>query len=88
MPVASGGGGRRKAKRQDAWAVCSVISREGHRVDGVMLNLSTSGARVRFRSRSSLPEVVRLSSSRYKVNRLAEVIWQDTYDAGLHFIDQ
>ncbi|MEM6535817.1 MAG: PilZ domain-containing protein [Pseudomonadota bacterium] len=82
------GGGRRKYRRRDAWAVCNVISREGHRVDGVLLNLSESGARVRFRSRSSLPNVVRLSSSRYKINRIAHVVWQDTYDAGLHFVDE
>lgn len=77
----------RRYKRKDAWAVCRVHLGEDAFREGIILDLSDGGARVRFRSRGSLPAYVRLSCSRLGVNREAYVVWQDVFDAGLQFVD-
>lgn len=76
---------RRTAPRKDSWAECSLMSAEGAQWKGVIIDVSRLGARVRFRHRSQLPGRVRIVSPRYKLNRIARVVWQDDSDAGLEF---
>ncbi len=78
---------RRAFERKDAWAVCKVILKFGHEREGVLLDLSDGGARVRFRSRGQLSPTVRIVSGRMGLDRMAKVVWQDTFDAGLQFVD-
>ncbi|MEM9224876.1 MAG: PilZ domain-containing protein [Pseudomonadota bacterium] len=78
----------RRFDRKDAWAVCFVELGNGPVRDGIMLDFSDGGARVRFRSRSLLPKYVRLRSARHRLNTMAQVIWQDTFDAGLMFVSE
>jgi len=83
----------RSTERDPRWCVCVVTSekettaqRQAVR-EGIILDAGDAGARVRFRSKSRLPGTVTVKASRIGLNRLARVIWQDEFDAGLAFID-
>lgn len=52
---------------------------------GVLLDVSASGARVRFRTRGALPNCVGVVAPRLSLKRTATVVWQDTFTAGLQF---
>lgn len=77
----------RRFDRKDAWAVCLVELYNGPVREGILLDFSEGGARVRFRSRSLLPQYVRLKSARHRLNTIAEIVWQDAFDAGVRFTD-
>ncbi len=75
-----------RAARKDLWCVCRIISDGGDVREAVILNVSKSGARLRFRSRVCLPSMVRIKAGRIGLNRMAKVVWQNTYDAGVKFV--
>jgi len=76
---------RRRAARDHAFAVCRVMTENGPLQEGVIVDISQTGARVRFKSRCRLPETLRIIAPRIKLDRTAHVVWQDINDAGLHF---
>lgn len=76
----------RRAARKGVWCVCSVYSEGGAVREGIILDVSKSGARIRFRDRGTLPSIVKIKASRIGLNRFARVAWQTTFDAGLEFI--
>ncbi len=84
---------KRSGERNPKWCVCVVNSLDGtsHQSqivrEGIVLDAGTTGARVRFRSKSKLPNTVSIKASRIGLNRTARVIWQDQFDAGLAFIE-
>lgn len=78
---------RRRFERDDAWAVCRVHLTTGPVQEGILLDVSDGGARVRFRTRGRLSPYVRITSHRHQLDRQAKVVWQDMYDAGLQFVD-
>ncbi|MEM7329780.1 MAG: PilZ domain-containing protein [Pseudomonadota bacterium] len=76
----------RRATRKGIWCVCSVYSESGAVREGIILDVSKTGARIRFRDRGTLPPIVKIKASRVGLNRFARVVWQTTFDAGLEFI--
>ncbi len=75
-----------RSPRKNTWSVCTISNDgEGGR-EAVIVDVSRTGARVRFQGRGSLPSVVHIKSSRLGLNRKARVIWQDNCDVGLRFI--
>lgn len=76
----------RRGLRKDLWCVCLIETKGGERREGVIIDISKSGVRVRFRSRGTLPNVVRIKASRIGLKRFARVIWQSAFDAGLEFV--
>ena len=84
---------KRSGQRNPKWCVCVVNSLEETTNqtpmvrEGIILDAGSSGARVRFRSKSKLPNTVSIRASRIGLNRHARVIWQDEFDAGLAFIE-
>jgi hypothetical protein len=76
----------RAAARKGIWCVCSVYTESGSVREGIILDISKTGARIRFRNRGTLPPIVKIKASRIGLNRFARVVWQTTYDAGLEFI--
>lgn len=77
---------KRRAPRKGVWCVCSVISQSGAIREGIILDVSKTGARVRFRNRGTLPPIVKVKASRIGLNRFARVVWQTTFDAGIEFV--
>ena len=77
---------KRKGERKGVWCVCTLISEDGATWDAVILDVSKSGARIRRRTRGTLPQIVKIKASRIGLNRFARVVWQTTFDAGLEFI--
>jgi hypothetical protein len=76
----------RRAMRKGIWCVCTVYSESGASREGIILDVSKTGARIRFRDRGTLPPIVKIKASRIGLNRFARVVWQSTFDAGLDFI--
>ncbi len=77
---------KRRGERRELWCICSVETKGGEKREGVIVDISKTGARVRFRSRGTLPSVVRVKASRIGLKRFARVIWQSAFDAGLEFV--
>ena len=77
---------KRRGARKGIWCVCSILTEAGDIREGIILDVSKTGARVRFRSRGTLPRVVKIKASRIGLNRYARVVWQSTFDAGFEFI--
>ena len=86
VPVLRPDVNKRRGPRRDLWCVCSVESKGGEKREGVIVDISKTGARIRFRTRGTLPGVVRVKASRIGLKRFARVIWQSTFDAGLEFV--
>ena len=76
----------RRGPRKDLWCVCSVETKGGEVREGVIVDISKTGARIRFRTRGRLPGVVRIKASRIGLKRFAKVIWQSPFDAGIEFV--
>ena len=79
-------GNHRTAPRKETWCVCSLYSERDLIREAVIMDISHTGARLRFRARGALPRYVRIKASRIGLNRLARVVWQDSYNAGLQFV--
>ena len=86
IPVLRPRGENRRATRKGIWCVCTVYSEAGAVREGIILDVSKTGARIRFRSRGTLPPIVKIKASRIGLNRFACVVWQTTFDAGLEFV--
>ncbi len=77
----------RVTPRMDTWCVGEIQLDSGHLRECVVIDLSETGARIRFRTRGKLTGIITLKASRYRINRRARVVWKDMYDAGLEFVD-
>jgi len=77
----------RVTPRADTWSVGKVTLATGQTRECVLIDLSDTGARIRFRTRGMLSGIVKLKSSRHQIDREARVVWKDMYDAGLEFLD-
>lgn len=76
----------RRGPRKGVWCVCVIETRGGEKREGVIIDISKTGARIRFRSRGTLPDVVRIRASRIGLSRFARVVWQSEFDAGIEFV--
>lgn len=77
---------RRRAKRDTTYAQCSLTSDHGYTISGIIIDLSDTGARVRFRHHYRLNRFVTVKAGRLRLKRRAEVVWQFGSDAGLKFV--
>jgi len=86
VPVLRPAENKRRGPRKDLWCVCAVETKGGETREGVIVDISKTGARIRFRSRGRLPGVIRIKASRIGLKRFARVIWQSAFDAGIEFV--
>lgn len=77
----------RTTDRVGAYKVASVTFPTGYVRRGVVVDLSATGARMRFSQRGALPDRVRVKIAGIAGDRLAEVVWQEDSDAGIRFVD-
>lgn len=75
----------RHAARKDIWCECVILSDDGPLQAGVIIDISKTGARVRFRGRPRFPDTIRIRAIRLGLNRTANIVWQRDFDVGLAF---
>lgn len=75
-----------RAPREAAWATCRVSWGGGQGDAGIVLDISDTGARVRFNHRPSLPQFVHLDIASQSISVEAEVVRIDGTDIGLRFV--
>jgi len=58
----------------------------GAKLDVVVKNVTSKGARIEFHERIMLPDEVQFTSTMLGIRKRARVVWQDDGTAGLEFI--
>lgn len=77
----------RTSNRVGAYKVASVTYPTGYVRRGVVIDLSPTGARLRFSQRGGLPDTLKVKIAGMAGERRAEVVWQEDTDAGIRFLD-
>jgi len=77
---------QRGAVRMETYANCGVEIDAGGYWEGVMLDLSDTGARVRFNFRGSIISDVFITCPRHRLKRRARVVWARDSEFGFQFI--
>lgn len=76
----------RGVEREDCWQKCVLHDGKTLKLDGVMIDISSKGARIRFRSHATLPREVVLLVPALALKRHARTVWQRRGDAGFIFL--
>lgn len=76
---------RPRADRQSTWATCVLVWEPQGREEGVCIDISETGARIRFRNKVFLPAEFHFVSSKLGLNVRAEAVRQDGYDISIRF---
>lgn len=76
----------RTTARPNTYRVASVTYPSGYVRKGVVVDISETGARLRFSQRGGLPERVTLKIEGRAGALEADVVWQEDSDAGVHFV--
>ena len=74
-----------RAARSNAFMEVYVITEYGYKRQGVALDVSDSGARLRFHTSESMPPRIRLKIPKMKVDCIADVVWHKGVDVGVRF---
>ena len=74
-----------RAERLNSFMEVYVITEFGYKRQGVALDVSDSGARLRFHTSESMPSRIRLKIPKLKVDCLADVVWHKGVDVGVRF---
>jgi hypothetical protein len=79
---------RRRAERNDTYADVVAKSNKGRVLKrGIVLDLSASGARLRFENGDSLLDGMIVNIARYGVKRRSRMRWRTRTDVGVEFVD-
>jgi hypothetical protein len=76
-----------RKERAATWADCEISWDGSGGEHGILMDISESGARVRFAHRGVMPKRVRIAVPRLGLKRQAEVVRVDETDVGLRFLD-
>ncbi len=74
-----------RADRQNAFLEAYVVTEFGYKRQGVALDVSETGARLRFHTSESMPPRIRLRIPKKKIDCLADVVWHKGIDVGVRF---
>lgn len=77
-----------RAPRQPVFRHGALVFEDGRRLSVVIKNLSTTGARIEFFVRTSLPDTMVLTEPTLPLKCRARVVWQREGVAGLRFIER
>jgi len=77
----------RMAMRDDVFADVIVATGIGQKKQGIALDVSHCGARLRFVSTDSLTENIVLEVPRLRLKRRGRVRWKTRTDVGIEYID-
>lgn len=73
----------RSEERKEMWQKCALLVSAEYWIDAIILDRSTNGARVRYRSHEVLPDQVRVKCGALGMDQLMTLVWQNKGDAGL-----
>lgn len=76
----------RVAKRQNTWQQCWLKGSMGFQISCILVDYSSSGARLRFHSHQSIPNQVTLFCPALGMKKKAKRVWVESGDMGLKFI--
>ena len=74
-----------RAERSNSFMEVYVITEYGYKRQGVALDVSDTGARIRFHTSESMPPRIRLKIPKLKIDRSADVVWHKGIDVGVRF---
>lgn len=74
-----------RAERLNAFMEVYVITEFGYKRQGVALDVSDTGARLRFHTSESMPPRIRLKIPKMKIDCAADVVWHKGIDVGVRF---
>ena len=74
-----------RPERQNAFMEVYVITEFGYKRQGVALDVSDTGARIRFHTSESMPPRIRLKIPKMKIDCQADVVWHKGIDVGVRF---
>ncbi len=77
----------RMADRKDVFADAVLNTSIGEKKQGIVLDMSQCGARLRFVTADSVSEGVQVEIPRLRLKRRARVRWKTRTDLGIEFID-
>lgn len=78
---------RREADREDVYADAVVQSHYGTCLNrAIILDISKTGARLRFTNNSEIDGVLNIKISRFRIERQAQPVWRSRTDVGIQFI--
>ena len=78
---------RRSTQRQDTYADIAAVSATGtNRKRGIVLDLSDSGARIRFEYGDGMIDGMLIKIARYGIIKSANVRWRTRTDVGIEFV--
>jgi len=76
-----------RAPRQSVFRTATMVTSGGARQNVALKDVSATGARIEFHTRSTLPSLVVLIEPMLKLHKRARVVWQEEGRAGLEFIE-
>lgn len=76
---------RPRADRQSTWATCVLVWEPKGREEGICIDISESGAKIRFSHKVFLPSKFFFVSSKLGINSPAEFVRQDGHDVAIRF---
>ena len=74
-----------RANRESTWATCVLVWEPKGREEGVCIDISATGARLRFHHKVMLPARFHFVSAKLGINAPAEFIRQDGNDVAIRF---
>jgi len=77
---------KRKSPRRKIWAPCRLTWTPNGSADGVCIDVSETGALIRFRHKNVMPAHLRLSCPRLNLNCDCEIVRQDGLDVSVRFL--
>lgn len=77
---------KRRSPLKKIWAPCRLSWPPNGSADGVCIDVSETGAQIRFRHKIIVPDELRLSCPRLNLNHDCEIVRQDGLDASVRFL--
>ena len=77
---------KRKSLRRKIWAPCRLTWMPNGSADGMCVDVSDTGALIRFGNKHVVPARLRLSCPRFNLNCDCEIIRQDGLDVSVRFL--
>lgn len=77
-----------RAGRENSFMEVQVITGHGYKRQGVAIDVSNTGARLRFHTSESMQSPIRLKIPKLKMDCSADVVWHKGVDVGVRFSGQ